>query len=90
MPTVTSRIQIFHNLVGSDDFDRDNYFIGQLWVWIHKTPFRRGDLDINIESEPHVYRRNADDLIYNMEQARLMKSMLEDLDEMCAEAFVSR
>lgn len=73
----TADVKIFHDLVGTDDFDLDNYFIGCMWNWAHGTPFRRGDLEISLdeEDEPKVFRRNADDLIFNMEQAKLTRLM---------------
>jgi hypothetical protein len=85
----TADIKIFHDLVGCDDFDRDNYFIGRLWVWLHNSPFRRGDLDISLdeEDEPKVFRRNADDLIFNMEQVKLTKLMMTAMGD---ESFVGR
>lgn len=69
-------LKIFHDIVGTDDFDTDNYFIGMLWVYIHGTPFRRGDLDISLDDEPNMLRRNADDIIYNMEQTKIQNMIL--------------
>lgn len=79
-------IRVFHDLVGSDEFNDDNYFIGMLWMWLHDSPFRRGDLDISLEEEPHMFRRNADDIIFNMEQ----KKMAKLFDRALEDSFVGR
>ena len=77
----TADVHIFHDLTGCDEFNDDNYFIGLLWLWLHNTPFRRGGLDISLEDEPQMYRRNADDLIYSLEQTKLSMLMVKTMDQ---------
>ena len=76
---------IFHDLVNTDAFDGENYFLGCLWDWVHGGTWEPGRLDISIaaEDEPKMFRRTAEDILYTMEQAAIAKLALDFMAKGC-------